>query len=186
MHDKPDLLLHICCAPDATVAFERLSVNFRVSGFFYNPNIYPYEEYVLRLQAAIRLSSLWDFELNRGSFDQPQWFQRMQGLEQQAENGKRCEACFSFNLHATALKAKALGISWFSTSLFTSRRKDLSTVEKAGYHVQKQTGVFFYYEPFRKNQGFDRSVTYSEELKLYRQNYCGCMFSRINEGKEVG
>jgi predicted adenine nucleotide alpha hydrolase (AANH) superfamily ATPase len=174
---RAKLLLHICCAPDATVAYQKLDASFSVSGIFYNPNIYPLSEYDKRYESVSKLASLWDFNLLTGEYRYIEWLNAVKGFETEKENGRRCCICIFHNLLYTAEVAKENSFTWFSTSLFTSRRKDIRMVEEIGYRVQKETGVHFYYEPFRKNGGFDESVRISNALGLYRQEYCGCAFS---------
>ena len=171
------LLLHICCAPDATVAFVKLKERFEVEGLFYNPNIFPEEEYRKRCSAARDLAEAWSFSLHEGPYDWESWKALTRGYENVDEGGERCQLCIAHNLRQTAVFAKALGFEWFSTSLFTSRKKDLRMIESLGYRIGKETSVQFYYEPFRRAGGFDESVRHSRELGLYRQTYCGCPYS---------
>ncbi len=171
------LLLHICCAPDATVAFLKLKERFAVEGYFYNPNIFPEEEFRKRLSGARHLAQTWDFALVEGDYDSETWLALTRGYEAEPEGGERCRLCIAHNLRQTAILAKALGFGWFSTSLFTSRMKDLRLVEALGYQIGKEAAVPFFYEPFRRGGGFDESVWRSRELDLYRQTYCGCPYS---------
>ena len=171
------LLLHICCAPDATVAFQKLKERFTVEGYFYNPNIFPETEYRKRLSFARTLARVWDFPLNEGEYDCENWMGLTRGYEKEPEGRQRCRLCIAKNLRRTAVLAKALGFGWYSTSLFTRRMKDLRMIEAIGYRIGREVKISFFYEPFRREGGFDQSVRYSRELGLYRQTYCGCPYS---------
>ncbi|HPE68640.1 MAG TPA: epoxyqueuosine reductase QueH [Thermotogota bacterium] len=171
------LLLHVCCAPDATTAFRRLAARFRIVGFFFNPNIFPKREYELRWASVEVLSQRWMFPVMDGGYAYPSWEKKMRGLEALPENGARCRKCIFLNLEQTAIEAKALGFDAFSTSLTTSPKKDVSWIQSAGEAAGKRIGIPFVFEVFRKKNGFLQSLEDSKVLGLYRQNYCGCQFS---------
>lgn len=174
---QSQVLLHICCAPDATVAIQRLKHRFDVTGFFPNPQIHPEEEFDLRRLEAIELCNRWKVPVLSSCFDQQEWKEAIRGFEQEAEGGSRCQACITFNLKKTAEVALAEDIPFFSTSLTTSPRKDLEMIARIGDQIQQETGITFIFEAFRKKNGFIESVRLSQELGLYRQNYCGCVYS---------
>ncbi len=175
---KPGILLHICCAPDSTAVSERLCVNFRVTGFFYNPNIHPEREYLKRLSQAHEVSRELDFPLLVPAYDPVSWSRAVQGLEGEPEGGERCAVCFRFNLRATARKAQEQGIPFFTTTLTISPRKDAGRILGIGRDAGAEFGVSFLGENFKKRDGFRRSLELSRDLGLYRQNYCGCRYSR--------
>ena len=176
--EKPEILLHICCAPDATAAFERLREKYTVTGFFFNPNIHPEEEYQKRLKEAEYVAESMKFSLEIPAYNPQEWFDAVKGLEQEPERGERCRVCFRFNLRAAAKKATENGIPYFTTTLTISPHKETSDIFAAGVEAAAEFGVEFIAIDFKKKDGFKRSLIISRELNLYRQNYCGCCFSQ--------
>ena len=174
---KNHILLHICCAPDATTAIERLRDRFQVIGYFGNSNIQPLEEYNKRKDAVLVLGQHYQMEIIFGHYDPLSWKSAMKGLEKLPEGGARCHKCIYLNLLETALNAHSKGICFFTTSLMTSPHKDVDWIEKAGLSIQRKTGVHYHHELFRKHDGFLNSVQKSHSIGLYRQNYCGCDYS---------
>ncbi|MBN1595325.1 epoxyqueuosine reductase QueH [candidate division FCPU426 bacterium] len=182
MTAREKVLLHICCAPDATAVFERLQAAFTVVGYFHNPNIQPLSEYQIRLEAAEKVAACMGFSLLVPEYRPQDWLQAVRGLEQEPERGRRCGLCFSFNLQAAAAKARELAIPWVTSTLTISPHKNAAAVIKAGQHAAQLHAVRFLERDFKKNDGFKRSLLLSRELHLYRQNYCGCLFSRPRSG----
>jgi epoxyqueuosine reductase len=179
---KQRVLLHICCAPDATAAYERLSPDYDVIGFFHNPNIHPVSEYRKRLGEAEKVANALDFLLITPEYEPEEWLEDVLGLESEPERGQRCAACFAFNLHATAVKAKEMDFPIFTTTLSISPHKDTDMIMQAGRFAAQANGLQFLEMDFKKQDGFKRSLQMSQELDLYRQNYCGCRFSlRVNK-----
>lgn len=176
--DKPKILLHICCAPDATTVAERLAGEYQVLGYFQNDNIYPQAEYRLRLKNAERVAEALGFALVPAAFHPDAWDAAVAGLEGEPERGKRCEACFRHNLGATAAKARELGVPYFATTLTISPHKDAALIFRIGRELAQRHGVQFLEMDFKKQDGFKRSLEWSRELALYRQNYCGCQYSQ--------
>jgi predicted adenine nucleotide alpha hydrolase (AANH) superfamily ATPase len=174
---RPPVLLHICCAPDATAAAERLAPAYEVLGYFHGPNIHPREEYLLRLDNARRVAETLGFRLLPASYAPEAWDEAVRGLEQEPEGGRRCEACFRHNLTATAAKAKELGVPSFTTTLTISPHKDAAKVFAAGRAAGREHGVEFLELDFKKKDGFRRSLEISKALGLYRQRTCGCRYS---------
>lgn len=174
---NPELLLHICCGPDATTAFERLHPEFKVTGYFHNPNIHPESEYCKRLAAVETVSSRMGFPLQEAPYQPDAWRRAVCGLEREPEKGRRCQACFLYNLRATAAKATELGMPHFTTSLTVSPHKNAADVFAAGEQAGREHGVAFVAADFKKRDGFRRSLELSNRFGLYRQNYCGCMYS---------
>jgi epoxyqueuosine reductase len=177
MSDLPRLLLHICCAPDATAVWERLSAEYAVTGYFHNANIYPREEYDRRLENAQRVAAHFGFPLAPASYAPPAWYAAVRGLEREPERGARCAACFRHNLNATAQAAAEKQIPFFTTTLSISPHKDSKVIFAAGEEAAKLHGVTFLPVDFKKQAGFQRSLDWSRQLGLYRQNYCGCEYS---------
>ncbi len=174
---KPGVLLHVCCAPDSTAVFERLSPDFEVFGFFHNPNIDPANEYHKRLAEARKVAQELGFPLIVPAFDPESWRRAVEGLEDEPEGGDRCAVCFRVNLRATARKAQELGIPFFTTTLTISPHKDSERILRIGREAGLEFGVSFLGENFKKRDGFKRSLELSRDLGLYRQGYCGCRFS---------
>lgn len=171
---KPKLLLHICCAPDATSVYERLKDRFKITGFFYNPQIEPNDEYERRLADAYRVAESMGFELIEGAYDLDRWMAAVKGLETEPEKGRRCEICYLFRLERTAQLASESGFEAFTTTLSVSPHKSFDWLRDMGQALSAKYGVKFLAEDFKKADGFKRSLILSEELNLYRQDYCGC------------
>ena len=169
--------MHVCCAPDATTAYLRLSKENDVTFFFYNPNIHPPSEYKKRLDATRKLSRVWKVPLIEGRYDPEEFFKAVKGYENLGEMSYRCYLCMKLRLRETARRAKELGFDAFSTSLPTSPKKSYEMILKAGEEAEKEFGVKFVVQDFKKEGGYPLSVKLSKDLGLYRQNYCGCIFS---------
>jgi len=172
------LLLHICCAPCSTHVFKILTGEYNVSGFFYNPNIYPLEEYNLRIDAARSLSKEFQFDLIEGEIDEELWNKKVSGLESEPEGGKRCEVCFRFRLDKTAAFASQNGFDVFASTLTISPHKNADAINKIGEDVSRKYEIEFLVRDFKKRNGFANSLKLSKEHNLYRQKYCGCRYSR--------
>ncbi len=171
------VLLHICCAPDASHGVPEMQKSYRVTGFFFNPNIQPGEEYERRLYATRALAVPVPFPLEVGRGGEEEWEEAVRGLEAEPEKGRRCEACIRMRLARTAREAKSLGFPAFSTVLTVSPKKDAAMVNRIGREEGKKAGVLFLEENMKKNDGFRKSVEATKWLGIYRQNYCGCRYS---------
>lgn len=172
------MLLHVCCAPDATTAVERL----RASGiepvlFFYNPNIEPREEFEKRLEAVKKLSELWNLKLLVVEKGEKEWYRAIESFVQLGEGSKRCEECIKHRLTVTAQFARDMGYKAFATTLTTSPKKNAKLINAMGTELAEKFKVSYVPSDFKKQNGFLRSVQLSKELGLYRQNYCGCLRS---------
>ncbi len=181
------ILMHVCCAPDATTAYLRLRKKGEITFFYYNPNIHPPSEYKRRLDAVEKLAHLWKVPLIIGDYDVKAWYESIKGHEHGGEGSIRCLLCMKHRLNVTAMKAKELGFDAFSTSLATSPNKIYEMIVEAGEEASSMTGLPFVIENFRKNGGYPLSVKLSKELRLYRQDYCGCIFSlkEIREKRRI-
>ena len=177
-HPKTALILHVCCAPCATSVVERLRPEYRVVPYFSNSNIHPEEEYRLRLREMERLSPEMSLDLFRDEYDPDRWFAEVRGLEHEPEGGARCERCFRLRLDRTAQFALAQGIDTFTTTLTVSPHKRADVIHRIGAEVAARHSLRFLPEDFKKRDGFRRSGELSREYGLYRQNYCGCLYSR--------
>lgn len=174
----PSLLLHACCAPCASACIERVQEYFDVTVYYYNPNIDDEREYHKRAAELERLCGFFGVKLFGEPFGAGEFYKAAAGLEEQPEGGKRCEKCFYLRLKKTAEKAKAENFDYFSTTLTLSPLKNSELINNIGNAAGKECGVKFLPSDFKKRGGFLRSVQLCERLSLYRQNYCGCAFSR--------
>ena len=178
--DKRKLLAHICCAPDAAYVIGLLKEEFEVSGFFYNPNIHPVEEYYRRLQEMRRLAGLLRIPLIEGAYDEAEWFERVAGLEAEPEKGRRCDVCYSMRLEKTARLAAERSDDIFATVMSLSPWKKADVLNALGLKLGRAHGTAFLQADFKKKDGFRKSLELSRSLGLYRQNYCGCIYSLRN------
>ena len=167
------VLLHVCCAPCAVHPIEDLLKEYEVTLFYSNSNIFPEEEYDKRLSYAKKIAEKFNVELFIDSYNHQEWLDWIKGLESEPERGKRCEKCFEFNLARTARFAKQNGFDLFTTSLTVSPHKSSKRIFSIGNKSRT-----FLEKDFKKKDGFKRSIEMSKKLNLYRQNYCGCEFSK--------
>ena len=175
---RQKMLLHMCCAGCSPYVIELLKEEYDVTGFFYNPNIHPREEYQLRLKESENLASKLNIELLSGKYDADQWFTLTKGMENEPEGGRRCEVCFQMRLETTAQRARQGGFPLFDTTLTVSPHKDARCIHKIGLAVAEQYDVDFLESNFKKKDGFAKTAALSKRFGLYRQNYCGCLYSR--------
>src|SRR3989304_1310393 len=176
------VLVHICCAPDASYGIPAMSKRFRVSGFFFNPNIWPGQEHDRRLQATRQLQDALPFALPVVGGGEEEGEQATRGMEDEPERGRRCEACIRMRLARTAREAKSHGIPGVSTVLPASPKKDAAMVNRVGREEGEKAGVLFLEADLKKNDGFRKSVEITKRLGIYRQNYCGCRDSLTGGG----
>ena len=181
MNDKT-ILLHICCAPDASVPVpDLIAEGWNVKGFFYGGNIHPFEEYQRRLEALNILIKHTGIDCEIMPYNPEEWLDKVHGLENEPEGGRRCTQCFMAQFEAGALAAKKLGCENFCTTLTISPHKNVALINELGQGIATQNGLIWQNRIWRKNNGFLRSINASKNLGLYRQDYCGCIFSkRIN------
>ncbi|MFQ6084197.1 MAG: epoxyqueuosine reductase QueH [Candidatus Aminicenantia bacterium] len=175
---KPRILAHICCAPDALYVIQILKDNYQVSGYFYNPNIHPKEEYDLRLKETRNIADIINFELTEENYEKDKWFKMIEGFEQEPEKGKRCDICYAMRLDRTAKKAKEMGYDIFTTIMTISPWKKSAKINQIGRMLANKYKIKFLEADFKKKDGFKKSVELSKKYNLYRQDYCGCTFSR--------
>ncbi len=177
----PRLLLHSCCAPCSSYVLEYLSRYFEITVLYYNPNIYPPEEFGKRLKEQQKLLADMEFvhpvRLVEGRFEPEAFYQAAKGLEQEPEGGKRCEACYELRLREAAREAAAGGFDWFATTLSISPLKSAQKLMEIGERLGREYGVPYLPSDFKKKNGYKRSVELSAQYGLYRQNYCGCVYS---------
>lgn len=173
------LLLHSCCAPCSTACLERLKDVFDITVLYYNPNVDEREEYEKRKAEQIRLLAQtgWAKFLDC-DHDAAAFAQMAQGLENEPERGKRCYACYALRLEKTALLAKENGFSWFATTLTLSPYKNAEWLNEIGEKVGGRYGLNYLFTDFKKQGGYYRSVELSKQYGLYRQDFCGCKYSK--------
>jgi len=176
---KPKLLLHICCAPCSTHVIEKLQGEFEVEGFFYNPNLFPREEYEKRLKEAKRICNEYGIKLHFCK-DQGKknWLRCISGLENEPEGAGRCKKCYEYRLRKTARQAKKMDINIIATTLTISPHKNVAVINEVGIKITDEYGLKFLEEDFKKQDGYKHSIELSKKHNLYRQNYCGCEFSK--------
>lgn len=174
-----EVLLHACCAPCSSAIVEWL-VQHRVKPtvFYFNPNIFPREEYEIRKQESKRHAESLGIQWVDGDYDHEEWRCGIRGLEDEPERGSRCEQCFTLRLTETARKAQELGIRYFATTLASSRWKSLEQIERAGHRAELMVeGVTFWAQNWRKGGLQERRNQLLKEYQFYNQQYCGCEFS---------
>ncbi|NMA95093.1 MAG: epoxyqueuosine reductase QueH [Clostridiales bacterium] len=176
----PRLLLHSCCAPCSSYVLEFLAEYFDIEVFFFNPNIYPEAEYKKRLEEQIRL--IYEMGLNYKvvgtQHENHMFYDAVKGYEKLGEGSERCHRCFELRLDRTARYAKSNDFDYFTTTLTISPLKDAAKLNEIGQRLGEEYGIKFLNSDFKKNDGYKRSVELSKEYNLYRQNYCGCVFSK--------
>lgn len=172
------ILLHACCAICSGYPVSYLKdAGYSVVVYFYNPNIHPIDEYERRLNAERTLCSYFGVELIEDEYSPDEFFECAKGLENEPEKGKRCDKCFELRLRRAAQKAKELGIKTFTTSIVISPHKNFKKLSEIGQRVADEYGIDYLAQDFKKQDGFLKTNKISRELSLYRQNYCGCVFS---------
>lgn len=186
---KPGILLHSCCGPCSSSVLELLSKYFDVTVLWYNPNLYPEAEYDKRLKTQKQLiDAIAEDGVQAKLLVEPwrseDYFSRIKGLENEPEEGKRCLECFKIRLEETARIASERGFEWFCTTLTVSSRKDAVAINAIGREAEAKYGVKWLPSEFKKREGNHRSIILSEKYGLYRQEYCGCVFSMANREKK--
>ena len=188
MNKKRKILLHSCCAPCSTSVIERLTDFYDITIIYYNPNIYPEEEYLKRKSEQIRFIKTLNQkypEFKVGfldcDYESEKFYEAVKGLEREPEGGKRCPVCFRLRLEKVAKLAKNLDFDLFGTTLTVSPHKDAELINMIGEALQNKYDVKFLKANFKKGDGYKRSIEISKQLDLYRQRYCGCEFALKND-----
>lgn len=178
----PSLLLHSCCAPCSSYCIEYLSRYFNITVFYYNPNIYPEDEYEKRKAEQKRLinemKTKYPVKMLDCDFEKEKFYSAVRGLETAREGGERCFVCYRLRLEKTASKARKNNFDYFTTTLTISPLKNAQKINEIGEELSREYGVKFLPSDFKKKEGYKRSIELSREYNLYRQNYCGCIFSQ--------
>lgn len=179
--DLDRVLLHVCCGPDATVPWPELQVEgFEVTGYFYGSNIHPSLEYGLRLDAVRSVFDEHGGDLIVPPYDPDIWLRSAKDLAEEPEGGDRCSLCFRLQLEAAVAEAVARGIGLVTTTLTISPHKDPEAINAIGREVAEGAGISWIDRVWRKRDGFKRSLSECRRLELYRQSYCGCIYSLRN------
>ena len=188
------LLLHSCCAPCAGEIMEAVAASgIDTTIYFYNPNIHPKEEYEIRKDENIRFAKKLGFDFIDADYDKDNWFERIKGLENEPERGKRCTVCFDMRFERTALYAHENNFKIFATTLGISRWKDLEQINNSGLKAAKRYNSLGFWDfNWRKQGGSTRMLEISKKEKFYKQEYCGCVYSlrdtnkwRKSRGREI-
>ncbi len=183
--ERPSLLLHACCAPCSSHTLLLLNRYFNITLYFCNPNISPESEFIYRLNELKRL--VREMSLNTNIIEEkynPEVFYSLaEGLESLPERGERCQKCISYRLEMAGQKAKQLECDYFTTTLTISPHKDCTFINECGAEISDKCGVEYLYSDFKKHDGYKHSIELSKQYSLYRQNYCGCIYSKINSEK---
>ncbi|MFO8052687.1 MAG: epoxyqueuosine reductase QueH [Candidatus Omnitrophota bacterium] len=179
------VLLHICCGVCAGHAIEELQARgYLVSGYFYNPNIHPYKEYLLRKKEVKRIADFYKIKVISPNYQLDKWKKKCDKFKDEKEGGVRCDACFKLRLEESYKKAKNGNCDYFTTTLTISPHKNSQKIFKIGKKIGKDK---FLAIDFKKKNGFKKAIEISKKLNLYRQNYCGCIYSlRDRENKIEG
>lgn len=178
---KNKLLLHACCAPCSSAVLERISKYFDITILYYNPNITEPEEYEKRLNEIenfVKKLNIKNIKVLRGRYNPKEFFDISVGLEKEKERGKRCYKCYELRLKETAKVAEELNFDYFTTTLSISPYKNSKWLNEIGENLNKEFKPTYLYADFKKKNGYKRSIELSEEYGLYRQDYCGCIYSK--------
>ena len=185
--EKPSLLLHSCCAPCSSYVLEYLAPYFQICDFYYNPNISPKREYEDRKEELVRLIAEMGLSTEvtflEGTYQPEDFFAMAKGLEDLPEGGERCFKCYEMRLRESAKIAKEQGADYFATTLTISPLKNAGKLNEIGEQLAQEYGVKYLPSDFKKKNGYKRSVELSAQHELYRQNYCGCVFSKMQSEK---
>ncbi len=176
------LLLHACCAPCSSAVLERLGNIFKITILYYNPNITEEVEYQKRLNEIHKFikkfKTKYKINIIDGRYEPKEFFSIAKGLENEKERGKRCYKCYELRLEETAKIAKEKNFDYFTTTLSLSPYKNSNWINEIGKNLKEKYNINYLYSDFKKNNGYKRSIELSKEYNLYRQNYCGCIYSK--------
>ena len=183
----PTLLLHSCCAPCSSYCLEYLSQYFDITIYYYNPNISPISEFAFRSAEQKRLLAKMNLprpvSFLEGTYEPEVFFALTKGLEEEPEGGERCHACYTMRLRSAAQMAKEKGFDYFTTTLSISPHKNAQVLNEIGRSLSTEYDISYLFSDFKKKDGYRRSCALSEQYQLYRQDYCGCPFSRVESAR---
>ena len=178
---KKKILIHACCAPCSSEVIDFLKDIFDITILYYNPNIYPQEEYEKRYDQFTLLP--YQFDLIKGKYEDDKYYEAIKGYEDLGEFSQRCYKCFYFRMEECAKIAKENHFDYFTTTLSISPYKNSKWINEIGYELEKKYNVNYLYSDFKKQEGYKKSIELSKEYGLYRQEYCGCVYS-LKESEE--
>lgn len=178
------LLLHSCCGPCSSSVIEKISPYFNITVIFYNPNIEPINEYLKRKAEQIRLLKKINIKYYDIDYLNEEYREKIKGYEYELENGKRCLLCYELRLTKTAQIAKENNFDFFTTTLTVSPHKNSKIINELGLKISKEYNVSYLVSDFKKEEGYKRSIELSNKYNLYRQDYCGCIFSKRRNNEE--
>ncbi|MDE5619895.1 MAG: epoxyqueuosine reductase QueH [Ruminococcus sp.] len=183
--EQPSLLLHACCAPCSSHTLTYLERYFDITIYFCNPNISPENEFLYRFEELKRLVREMNLDTNviEEPYDPLSFYELAKGLETLPERSERCRKCIAYRLRMAGEKAKQLGADYFTTTLTISPHKDCTFINECGAEISEEFGVKYLFSDFKKHDGYKHSIELSKQYNLYRQNYCGCIYSKINSQK---
>ena len=176
--------MHSCCGPCSSACIERLSEFFDITVLYYNPNIEPIEEYIRRKETQLQLLKQLNIKYIDSPYDNDKFRSLTKCLSCEPEGGKRCPVCFGLRLKYTAKIAKENNFDYFTTTLTVSPHKDSQLINKIGLQIGKNFGIQYLLSDFKKRDGYKRSLELCKKYCLYRQNYCGCLYSKWDEVEE--
>ncbi|MCF7887734.1 MAG: epoxyqueuosine reductase QueH [Candidatus Omnitrophica bacterium] len=177
------VLLHICCGVCASASIEKLKSNgYSIVGFFYNPNIHPYKEYLHRKNETEKIAKLYNIKIIEGNYELDRWEDTCGQFRQEKEGGKRCNLCFKLRLEKTYQLTQENNFDYFTSTLTISPHKDSQKIFQIG---EKISGDKFLKIDFKKRDGFKKTIEQAKKLNLYRQNYCGCVYSLRDRNKKL-
>jgi len=175
---KPKLLLHLCCAPCSSYVIDLLSAHFELTLYFYDPNIHPKEEYLKRRDEARVHAEKEDILFIEGPYDVERWHEVTKGHEKDPEKGDRCTLCYDMRLREAARFALESGCEYFTSVLSVSPHKDAKKINHIGFSLSGEMDIHYLPADFKKKEGFKKSMENAREKGFYRQDYCGCVYSR--------
>ncbi len=183
LNSKKSLLLHSCCAPCSSAVLERLMEYFDITVLYYNPNLDSQREFERRVEEQKRLLGQLnsEIELLIIDYEPEQYYEAIKGHEKDEEGGERCSICFDLRLDKTAKIAKEKNFDFFTTTLSISPHKNSQVLNKIGCEISQKYGIRYLYSDFKKEEGYKRSIELSKEYDLYRQDYCGCIYSKVQK-----
>lgn len=181
------LLIHSCCGPCSSTVLERLAESFKITIFYYNPNIDSYEEFDKRYEEQKRLVEEMGLNINviKGNYDNNCFLNAIKGYENMGERSIRCYNCYYERLYATAIYAKENNFDYFTTTLSISPYKNSDWINEIGFKLEKEVGINFLFSNFKLEDGYKRSIELSKIHNLYRQDYCGCKFSKKEREERI-
>lgn len=180
LHYRPKLLLHSCCGPCSSYVLSALTDYFDITVYFYNPNVYPNEEYNKRLKEQIKLINEMNnnkIDIAETFYDDEDYYAYIKGHEKDLEGGTRCHLCYFYRMEKTCIYAKENNYDYFTTTLSVSPYKNSKVLNEIGKSLEEQYNVKYLYSDFKKKDGYKKSIELSKKYDLYRQDYCGCKYS---------